>query len=169
MAVTPVQGKVARKYMAHFIDTSFGLVLNSAAWARLGKDLEEMNVELNPDTSTFTNIIGETQYRHNGYDPSSDASPYYAEVGDALFEKLQGFVDKRETGDALKTYVMEAHLWEDTEGGDVTAYVQAAYVTPQSYGGDTSGYQIPFTLSYVGDRIKGKVNQSTHVFTPDQA
>ena len=167
MPATPVQGAVARKYMAHFIDTSFGLALSTATWSRIGKDLGEFNVELNPDTTSFTNIIGETRYRNNGYDVSSDASPFYAEVGDALFEKLQQFVDDRETGDALKTYVMEAHLWEDTSGGDVVAYVQEAYVTPQSYGGDTSGYQIPYTITYVGQRIKGTVNQTTHVFTAD--
>lgn len=166
---TPVVGQVARKYMAHFIDTTFGLDVANASWSRIGKDLQEFNIALNPDVQTFQNIIGETSYHHNGYDPSSDASPFYAENGDALFTRLQRICDERLTGDDLKTLIMEAHLWEDTGGGSVTAYVQEAYITPQSYGGDTSGYQIPYTISYVGPRIKGTVNQSTHVFTPDPA
>lgn len=164
MAATPATGKIVRKYMAHYIDASFGS--QTPNYVRIGKHLEEFNVELNPDTETFTNIIGETSFNHKGYDPSSDVSPYYAEVGDALFEKLQEFVDKRETGDALKTTVIEAHLWEDISGTtSVTAYKQDAYVIPQSYGGDTGGYQIPYNINYVGERVEGTFNPSTKTFT----
>lgn len=165
MAATPVEGKVARKYMAHYIDSSFALTPASAVWNRIGKHLEEFNVELNPDTETFTNIIGETSFNHNGYDVSSDVDPFYAEVGDPLFDKLQKFVDDRETGDGLKTLALEAHTWEDTSEGAVTAYVQECYVVPQSYGGDTSGYQIPYSINYVGSRTKGTFNPKTKVFT----
>ena len=38
---------------------------------------------------------------------------------------------------------------------------------PTSYGGDTSGYQIPFTVNYVGGRVKGKYVLGTKKFTPD--
>ena len=163
MAVT---GKIERKYMAHLVDASFGG--DTENWVRLGKDLEEYSVELNPDTETSKNILGESTFKHNGYEVSADADPYYAEVGDPLFEKLQEIVDERITGDGCKTKVLEVHMWE----GDETAYTawkQECYVVPNSYGGDTSGYQIPFTVYYTGERVKGTYNASAKTFTATEA
>ena len=168
MAVT---GKIERKFMAHFIDTAF---INSAtstatpSWYRLGEDLEEYNVELNPDTEVVKNILGNTKFNHNGYEPSADADPFYARVGDALFTKLQDIVDNRHQGDQCKTSALEVHLWDEKETtGSFTAYRQFCYCVPSSYGGDTSGYQIPFTVNYVGDRIKGTFSTANSTFTAD--
>ena len=166
MAVT---GKIERKYMAHYLDTEFLTgTTGTPSWYRIGKDLEEYNVELNPDTEVVKNILGETTFKHNGYEPSADAEPYYAEVGDALFVKLQDIIDERHTGDQCKTSALEVHMWDEVSGqtGTYVAYRQFCYVVPNSYGGDTSGYQIPFNVNYVGERIKGKYNASTG-FTPD--
>ena len=83
---------IERKLMAHYIDAGFGGDGGGSytpSYVRLGKDLEEFNVELNPDTETSKNILGESTYKHKGYEVSADADPYYAEKGDALFEKLQ--------------------------------------------------------------------------------
>lgn len=163
MAIT---GKIERKYMAHMIDASFGA--DEASWVRLGKDLEEFSIELNPDTETSKNILGESTFKHNGYEVSADADPYYAEVGDPLFEKLQEIIDERITGDGCKTSALEVHMWD----GDDTAFVawkQECYVVPNSYGGDTSGYQIPFTVYYTGERVKGEYNATTKTFTPADA
>ena len=149
-----VTGKIARKYMAHFLDTSFGGA--TAAWYRIGEDLEEYNVELNPDTEVKKNILGNTTFNHNGYEPSADSDPFYSRVGDPLFVKLQNIVDTQATDDTCKTSALEVHLWDgDAEGGYV-AYKQDCYVVPTSYGGDTSGYQIPYSVNYVGDKVKGK-------------
>lgn len=161
-----ITGKIARKYMAHFLDTSFAHKLESAVWGRIGKDLEEYNVELNPDTETKKNILGENSFVHNGYDVSSEADPNYCYVGDPLFEKLQEIVDNRYTDDNCKTYAMEVHLWNGT-GTAYPAYVQECYVVPNSYGGDTSGYQIPYSVNYVGERIKGTYDPSTKKFTAE--
>ena len=171
--MSDVSGKIERKYMAHYLDTAFKPdTTGTPSWFRLGEDLEEYNIELNPDTEITKNILGNTKFTHSGYEPSADASPFYARTGDALFLKLQEIVDKRHTGDQLKTSALEVHLWEDgTSTGSYVAYRQFCYLTPTSYGGDTSGYQIPFSVSYVGDRIKGEFepNNSTGggTFTPD--
>lgn len=48
----PVTGKIDRKYMAHYVDSGSLCGGLTPKYERLGKDLEEYNVELNPDTET---------------------------------------------------------------------------------------------------------------------
>lgn len=156
--------KIARKYMAHYLDASFGDT--TPDWYRIGEDLEEYNVELNPDTEQRKNILGQNNFQHNGYEVSGDSSPFYARSGDALFEKLQNIVDTLATDDTLKTSSVEVHLWETaSQTGTYPAYKQDCYVVPQSYGGDTSGYQIPFNVYYVGEKVAGTFNPTTKVWT----
>lgn len=162
-----VTGKIARKYMGHYIDAGSLCGGLSPEYERLGKDLEEFNVELNPDTEVKKNIIGEASFVHNGYEPSSEVDPFYAETGSTLFNKLQKIIDERHQDDNLKTNVVEVHLWGEESSEAYEAYKQDCYVVPTSYGGDVSGYQIPFTINYVGERTKGKYNISTGAFTPD--
>ncbi len=162
MAVT---GKIARKYMAHFLDAGSLCGGLTPKYERLGKDLEEYNIELNPDTETSKNILGETTFKHNGYEATSEADPYYAETDSDLFKALQKIVDERLTDDNLKTNAVEVHLWTEESSGAYEAYQQECYVVPTSYGGDTSGYQIPFTVNYVGERVKGTFNPTTKAFT----
>ena len=164
-----VTGKIERKYMAHFIDTNFIIASGTPSWYRIGEDLEEYNVDLNPDTELVKNILGSTRFDHKGYEPSADADPFYARAGDALFTKLQTIVDNRTTGDGCKTSTLEVHLWDQVSTNTFTAYRQYCYCVPTSYGGDTSGYQIPFTVNYAGDRIAGTYNTSTSVFTTTSA
>lgn len=159
-------GKIERKYMGHFLDASFGGTTQE--WTRLGADLEEYNVDLNPDTEVGKNILGETTFKHNGYEASSEADPYYAVIGDPLFEHLQEIADTRATGDDCKTDSLEVHLWDGDKTTGFTAWKQPCYVVPTSYGGDTSGYQIPFSVNYIGERVKGTYVPSTKTFTPDE-
>ena len=155
--------KIDRKYMAHFIDATFGGLTPN--YVRLGKDLEEYNVELNPDTETSKNILGESTFKHKGYEESSDADPFYADTTDPLFTKLQEIVDTRAKDDTCKTTALEVHLWEEAVSGAYPAFKQDCYVIPTSYGGDTTGYQIPFTVYYTGPRTAGTFNPTTGEFT----
>ena len=54
MAVT---GKIDRKYMAHYIDAGSLCGGLTPKYERLGKDLEEYNIELNPDTETSKTFL----------------------------------------------------------------------------------------------------------------
>lgn len=160
-------GKIERKLMAHLIDANFGK--EQPNFFRIGKDLEEFKVELNPDVETKKNILGETTVSHKGYEESAEVDPYYADPDDAIFPKLQEIVDGRLTGDACKTSQLEVHMWEGDEAKGFVAYKQDCYVIPTSYGGDTSGYQIPFGIHPEGARVKGLYVPGTKTFTPDAA
>ena len=151
--------KMQRKYFQNFIDTTMNGTTPS--YYRLGKDLEEFNIEMNPDTETGKNILGESTFTHNGYEINASADPFYARNGDALFTQLQKIIDEGLQYEGCATNMIEVHLWEEgSTSGTYKAYKQPCYIVPTSYGGDTSGYQIPFTVNYVGEKTAG-------YFTPD--
>lgn len=50
--------KLEREALAHFLDTSWGSDPAKAAWEILGEDIDDMSVDLNPDTETKENILG---------------------------------------------------------------------------------------------------------------
>ena len=165
-----VTGKIKRKFMAHYIDSAApGAGSETAKYVRLGKDLEEFNVEMNANVETKNNILGETSVNLDSYQPQASAEPYYAEIGDPLFERLQTIIDERQTLDDLKTSVVEVHLWDEDESktGSYVAYKEDAIIEVSSYGGDTTGYQIPFNVHHTGNRIKGLFALTTKTFTED--
>ena len=144
--------KLERKAYATYIDASFGGV--SPIWFLIGKDIEDMSVELNPDLETRKNIIGETTVVDNGYEPSMTADPYYANPDDAIYEKIKDIAMKRLQGDACKTKILEVIVDPEDEGTH-EAYTENVIVKPNSYGGDTSGFAIPFSINFDGGREEG--------------
>lgn len=160
---------IERKYLAHYLDSSFGAV--SATYVRLGKNLEEYNEELNPDVEVSKNILGEQSVKHSGYEVQADVDPYYFEsYEDTLSTKLMELANERATGDKCKTTMVDVLLkpgeTEDAAPTSVWAYREDVYVIPNSVGGDTSGIQIPFTVYKAGNRIKGTWDITKKTFTP---
>ena len=154
--------KIERKYLAHFINTAPS---GEAVYERLGKDLEEFSPELSAQVDTRKNILGETAILISGYEKTGSVEPYYAEAGTGLFERLQAIIDGSLVLDELKTDVVEVKLWENREGNVYPAIREEAYIEVTSYGGDTTGYQIPFTLHFTGNKVKGSFDVSTKTFT----
>lgn len=121
-------------------------------WDVLGKDNDDLNKELNPDTETSKNVLGEATFKHNGYEPEVNVDPYYADDESPLHEKLLAAAVQEKYGDAdIKGYFVEA-VFEKAENGVLTGtgYRREAYIVPQSTGGDTAGFGIPFTVNPVG-------------------
>ena len=141
-------GKLERN--RHIIFASF----TGTNWEAIGVDIEDLSKELNPDTETGKNVLCETTFKHNGYEPEIDVSPYYADPDSNLYEKLRDAALYEKYGDAdIKGYYVEAIFEDDAVSGVLTstsAVKREAYIVPQSIGGDTSGYQIPFTITPVG-------------------
>lgn len=154
--------KIERKYLAHFLDTSFGG--NTKNYVRLGVDLEEFNEELNPDVEVKKNIIGEQTVNHNGYEVQSEVDPFYAYYDDPLFEQLSKIANERLTGDDCVTTKVDVLFDED--GTVEWAYREKVWVVPNTIGGDTSGVQIPFAIYNAGERVKGTFDLTTKTFTP---
>lgn len=160
--------KAERKYLAHYLDSAFDVTYAATEYVRLGKDLEEFTVELNPDVETSKNILGENSVKHNGYEASSDADPVYYEYDDALTEKMMEIAMLRQAGDTCKTSYVEVLLKPGADGAEpevIRAVREDVYVIPNSYGGDTSGVQVPFSINYAGNRTEGTFDIKTKTFT----
>ncbi len=158
--------KIERKYLAHFINAA-ALEAESPSYERLGKDLEEFTTEMSAQVDTKKNILGESSILISSYEKTSAVEPYYADSGSALFERLQDIIDNSRVLDDLKTDVIEVKLWNSTQDGVYPAVREEAFIEITSYGGDVTGYQIPFTLHYTGNKVKGTFNLSTKTFTAE--
>ena len=156
--------KIERKYLAHYINAA-AIGAEEATYERLGEDLEEFSPELSAQVDTKKNILGQTSILISSYEKTGSVEPYYAQTGSALFERLQDIIDNGRVLDELKTDVVEVKLWEATQEGVYPAIREEAYIEVTSYGGDTTGYQIPFTLHFTGNKVKGSFDVNTKAFT----
>ena len=158
--------KLERKYMAHYLNAHFAKDSEGeASYVRLGADLEEYSPELSVNVEKKNNILGQTSITIDSYQKQGEVSPYYAEKGDPLFEKLQAIIDGDLTLDDLKTDIVEVKLWDEASANAYPAIKEECYIEIVSYGGDTTGYQIPFNVHYTGVKTKGTFNISTKTFT----
>ena len=157
--------KIERRYMAHYLNAGFGGAEN---YCRLGAALEEYSPELTANVEKKSNILGQTSVTIDGYQKQGEVSPYYAEAGDPLFEKLQEIIDGDLVLDDLKTDIVEVKLWGETADTTYPAVREECYIEVVSYGGDTTGYQIPFNVHYTGVKVKGKFDVKTKKFVADE-
>ena len=157
--------KIERRYMAHYLNAAFGK--GEASYTRLGSDLEEYSPELTANVEKKSNILGQTSVVIDSYQKQGEVTPYYAEAGDPLFEKLQAIIDGDLVLDELKTDMVEVKLWGEGASGSYPAVREECYIEVVSYGGDTTGYQIPFNVHYTGVKTRGTFNPTTKAFTAE--
>lgn len=155
--------KIERKYMAHFLNAA--KPGEEAVYERLGQDLEEFAPELSAQVETKKNILGQSSVVISGYEKTAAVEPFYAQEGSAVFSRLQEIIDGDLVLDELKADVVDVKLWDENENGEYPAIKETVYLEVTSYGGDTTGYQIPFTIHYTGEKVKGTFNVTTKAFT----
>ena len=152
--------KIERKFLAHFIGSG------NEAYERLGQDLQEYTPEMAAQVDVKKNILGHTAIVISGYEKTAAVEPFYAEKGSALFEKLQSIIDGDLVLEDLKTDVVEVKLWQEQESGKgYPAVREQVYLEVTGYGGDTTGYQIPFTIHYTGQKEQGFFDVDSRTFT----
>lgn len=140
-------------------------------WEALGKDNDSLVKELNPDTETSKNVLGESSFKHSGYEPSIDLDPYYMDPSRNMYAHLLECALEEKYGEAdLLGHFAEAFFTsvdETTRTMSGYCYVRRAWFVPKSTGGDTSGYSIPYTINPIGAPIKKSIsyNMDTNVAT----
>ena len=133
----------------------------SGGWEALGKDNDDLSKELNPDTETSKNVLGETSFKHSGYQPEISIDPYYIDPSRKMYERLREAALEELYGESdLLGYFAEAYFQtanRKTQKMTGYCYVRQAWFVPQSTGGDTAGYAIPVTITPVGPTTKKKI------------
>lgn len=155
--------KLKREALAHYLDSAWNKKVADASKAIfeiLGDDIEDMSVEMNPDTTQMKNILGQTKTTDNGFTPTMSADPWYANTDSKLYPHMRDIVMEQMTGDERKTLMLEV-IVENTEAVEHTAYLREVKVTPTSYGGGTEGFNIPFTVDFDGAYVKGTVTAAS--------
>ena len=151
---TSTVGKLKRSAHLFYIDTTFGG--STPSWYLVGKDVEDMSIELNPDVETKKNILDETTVNDNGYEPSISVDTYYANPSDGdFYTKIKDIAMNRKTGDSCKTKILEVLV--DKESGPYDAWTEDAVIKPQSYGGAQGGISIPYNVHFNGNRVQGTI------------
>ena len=156
-------GKLNREALAHYLDTAWNKKVadaDKAVFEILGEDIEEMSVEMNPETEQKKNILGQTKTIDSGFTPTMSADPWYANTESKLYPHMRDIVMEQITGDERKTLMLEV-IVEDTDADVHTAYLREVKVTPTSYGGGTEGFNIPFTVDFDGAWVKGTVTAAS--------
>lgn len=161
---TPIAKKLPRSALLHYINVDFTVTATNATWELIGKDVEDMSVELNPQMETKKNILDETTNNDNGYEPSISVDTYYAHPDTSstpagkLYAKIKDIMMNRKTGDDCRTLLMEVVV--DQSGESFEAWTEEVIVKPQSYGGAQGGISIPYNIHFDGNRTKGTATYS---------
>lgn len=165
--------KTERKWLAHLLDAAFDQTYENTNYVRLGDDLEEFNVEMNPTITITRNILGENSVTHEGYEVSSDVETYYHKYSDELSQAiLELAMSRSQSGWTSYVEVLLKPNAEDPINGTPTveaAWREDVLIAPTSYGGDSTGVQAPFTINYAGNRVKGTFDLETKKFTANTA
>ena len=136
-------------------------VAASSGWEALGKDNDDLSKELNPDTETSKNVLGESTFKHSGYEPEIGIDPYYIDPSRKMYKHLAEVAIQEKYADSdILGYYAEAHFTmanPNTRKMTGYAFVRRAYFVPQSVGGDTSGWAIPTNVHPVGAMSKKKI------------
>lgn len=164
--------KVKRSYLAHYLDAAFDMTFSKTNYVLIGDELEEFNVELNPEIDATPNILDELNVEHNGYQVSADADPFYYKYNDELSEKILGIAMDRLSGKDCRTSYVEVILKPGENGGKPIvdkAWREEVVIVPNRYGGGSSGVQVPFTIHHTNKRVKGSFDLETKTFTENGA
>lgn len=136
----------------------------------IGKDLDDLSIDTNPDTEQTKNVLGETTFSHNGYTPSI-AVEYIARTEDEIYPVLQNIANKLSVSDEDITMdLIVATLTEEVKESDTKTLTGEGFKVParivvDNDGGSTSGYAISFTAYESGNRIQGTVSVANREVT----
>ena len=148
-------GDIKRKEFMIFADVS--AEQDGSEWEIVGKKIEDMSLEMNPNVETLTDITGTVQTTLDKYEKQTSVSPYYAKRESKMAAWLYNVVrDEKTLTDVEKTFLC-VNIFAGADSA-YDAWTQKAVVAVQSYGGDTKGLQIPYNIYWIGDKTFGTVS-----------
>ena len=143
-------------------------------WVPIGVGVEDSAIELNPDSSKTTDILGITESSVNKLEPTQSLSPMTVRGGNPLLFKLNDIQERNALSEFSLFEVMIIKAYIDEGTNEAHAYHAEVHrnctVIPQSIGG-SSYVDMPVNIDYSNDKILGTVNAYKHneniTFTPN--
>jgi hypothetical protein len=154
--------RLKRSALIHYVKPASGSL--SSDYFRIGKDIDDMPVDMNGTFETKKNILGETSVSDTGYEPSVSVSPYMADTSDSIYPFLLDLAMNRKSGEDCKAKFLEV-LVENTEATKHKAWEEDCYIEIESYGEGIEGLPIRYVIHPAGNRIAGSVTLSDKVPT----
>lgn len=143
-------------------------------WVPIGVGVEDSAIELNPDSSKTTDILGITESSVNKLEPTQSLSPMTVRGGNPLLFKLNDIQERNALSEfsLFEVMIIKAYIDEGTK--EAHAYHAEVHrnctIIPQSIGG-SSYVDMPVNIDYSNDKILGTVNAYKHneniTFTPN--
>jgi hypothetical protein len=157
--------KIKRSEFKTFVNTTPD---STATYNLLGDGVTTGAIEMNPETSTETDIHQDTaSIAVESYAPTMPIEAT-AKKGDAVFEFMDGLRRERAVLDAAETDVINVWIYETPTLGEYPAEKQTVSIAVDKFGGEGGkSAKLNYTINYVGDPVIGTFNPSTKVFTPN--
>jgi hypothetical protein len=160
MAITG-SAYVKRSEFKLFLDVS---ATATPDWELIGDKVEELNLELNPNVTTVTDVTGNTTTILDKYESQSSVDPMRAKRGSKIFEILYDIVKNEKTlSDVEKTFLC-VNIFDESDG-KYAAWTQKGVIAVQSYGGGTEGLNIPYNVHWTGQKTHGTFDPAANTFT----
>lgn len=143
-------------------------------WVPIGVGVEDSAIELNPESSKSTDILGITESSVDKLEPTQSLSPMTVRGGNPLLFKLNDIQERNALSEFSLFEVMIIKAYIDEGTNEAHAYHAEVHrnctIIPQSIGG--SNYvDMPVNIDYSNDKILGTVNAYKHneniTFTPN--
>ena len=143
-------------------------------WVPIGVGVEDSAIELNPESSKSTDILGITESSVDKLEPTQSLSPMTVRGGNPLLFKLNDIQERNALSEfsLFEVMIIKAYIDEGTD--EAHAYHAEVHrnctIIPQSIGG-SSYVDMPVNIDYSNDKILGTVNAYKHneniTFTPN--
>ena len=155
-----------RKLLKTFVNVA--TASETAEWELIGEGIEKSAIEYNTDTTTSTDILGQTRTKVNKTEPAQSFEPYTVRGGSKLAFILWDIYRRNAVSELTQFKVLVVHEFVGSSSGFAAETQDNCTITVTSIGG--SAYvDMPISISYSNKKTLGKVTYTGEVptFTAD--
>ncbi|MDD6313305.1 MAG: hypothetical protein PUB08_07630 [Firmicutes bacterium] len=138
-------------------------------WEVVGVRVEDSSIDYNPDTETFTDILGITYTDIKKTEPAQDVEPFTIRGGSILAAQLDDIMQRNALSELslFDVLVIRGFYGTSTNGYKAEKH-SGCTIEVKSIGGD-SNVNMPICIHYSNDKTFGTVNslKSPITFTED--
>lgn len=153
--------KATRKLLMTFVDVGDN---STPEWELVGRGVEESSIELNPATTTVTDILGITDTTVEKWEPNQSFEPNTVRGGSKLNFKLHQIWQNKqpELLSQFNVLLVYAYLGEETE---FEAEMQKNCTINITSIGGSATVDMPIEINFSNDSVKGTVTMANGVPT----